>query len=224
MYLVQVLAPLVTGPIALLGAWIGLKFSEKNTLKTIEAALKSNQATLWQKSNEGELNSIKESLDKFYGPLMTRLHADHILAQDIRSRQPVGYRLLTSLFDPRWLANLPTGEQKLATVICEHAGKLEEMIINAGSVDPILIPYLSRSAAHFRILRLAYEGALKKYVYPKPLDAVLMLEIERLNARVNTLRANSDAPLGPIPPLVVPNEERYQLEPWVDPDRRVLQN
>jgi hypothetical protein len=44
--------------------------------------------------------------------------------------------------------------------ICEHAAKLEEMIINAGSVDPLLIPYFSRAVAHFRILGLAHQKLL----------------------------------------------------------------
>lgn len=224
-----ILASMLSGLLALIGAWIGLRFSQQNTAKTIEAALASSQATLWQKANESELQSIQEKLEKFYGPLMTRLQADHILAQDVRSRQPPGYRLLPSLFDRKWLASLSEGEQKLVGVICEHAAKLEEMIINGGTIDPVLIPYLSRAAAHFRILRLAYEGVLgtdaerfKQYVYPRPLDGVLMLEIERLTARVNALRAKPDARLGPMASLTIP--EKYRLDPWVDPDGRVLQN
>jgi hypothetical protein len=223
------LGPIISGLITLVGVWIGLTISERNTARTIEGALTSNRATLWQKANENELQGIQEKLDKFYGPFMTRLQADHILAQDIRSRQPEGYRLLPSLFDHKWLANLSEGEQKLVAVICEHAGKLEEMIINAGSVDPVLIPYLSRAAAHFRILRLAYERALgnsserfKQYVYPRQLDGVLQLEIQRLTARANDLRAKPDAPSGPITSLVIP--EALRLPPWVDPDGRVLQN
>jgi hypothetical protein len=151
--------PPIAGPIfaamlAFLGAWLGLKFSQHNTDKTIKSSLSANTATLWQKANEVELRSIEEKLGNFYGPIMTRLQADHMLAQDIRSRQPKGYRLLTSLFDRNWLANLSKGDQRLVTLICEHAGKLEETIINAGSVDPVLIPYFSRAVAHFRILRL----------------------------------------------------------------------
>jgi len=225
----SILAPLPAAFLTLLGAWFGLTISQRNTAKTIEGALKSTQATLWQKANENEIQSIQEKLDKFYGPLMTRLQADHILAQDIRSRQPEGYRLLPSLFDKKWLTSLSEGERKLVAIICEHAGKLEEMIINAGTVDPVLIPYLSRAAAHFRILRLAHEDALgsdaerfKQYVYPKPLDAVLSLEVKRLTARVNALRAQPDAPLGPIDSLAIP--ENLRLAPWVDPDGRVLQN
>jgi hypothetical protein len=224
-----ILSPIPSALLTLLGAWFGLTISQRNTAQTIKGALTANQATLWQKANENELQSIQEKLDKFYGPLMTRLQADHILAQDIRSRQPKGYRLLPSLFDKKWLASLSEGEQRLVAVICEHAGKLEEMIINAGSVDPVLIPYFSRAAAHFRILRLAYEGVLgsdperfRQYVYPKPLDAVLSLEVKRLTARVNGLRMKPDSQLGPIEPLTIPGELR--LEPWVDPDGRVLQN
>jgi hypothetical protein len=152
-----------------------------------------------------------------------------MLAQDIRSRQPKDYRLLRSLFNPVWLPSLSKGEQKLVALICEHAEKLEEMIINAGSVDPFLIPYFSRAVAHFRILRLAYEGVLgndpgrfELYVYPKQLDHVLILEMKRLRARVDALRKQPDAPLGPIPSLVIPNDKKYVLDKWPDPDGRIL--
>lgn len=227
--------PLIVGPIfaamlAFLGAWLGLKFSQHNTDKTITSSLSANTATLWQKANEVELRSIEEKLGSFYGPIMTRLQADHMLAQDIRSRQPKGYRLLTSLFDRDWLANLSKGDQRLVGLICEHAGKLEETIINAGSVDPVLIPYFSRAVAHFRILRLAYEGVLgddpkrfELYVYPRALDHILILEIKRLRSRVAALRAEPSGAPGPIGPLIVPKDEKYALDPpWPDPDGRIL--
>jgi hypothetical protein len=136
----SIVTPLLSGVITLLGAWFALRTSERNTAKTIEGAIKSNQSTLRQKANESELQTIQEKLDKFYGPFMTRLQADHILAQDIRSRQPEGYRLLVSLFNKEWLVGLSEGERKLVAIICEHAEKLEEMIINAGSVDPCPSP------------------------------------------------------------------------------------
>jgi hypothetical protein len=215
--------------LAFLGAWLGLKFSQHNTDKTVQSSLRANTATLWQKANEVELRSIEEKLGNFYSPIMTRLQADHMLAQDIRSRQPKGYRLLTSLFDRNWLANLPKGDQRLVALICEHAGKLEELIINAGSVDPVLIPYFSRAVAHFRILRLAYEGVLgndpkrfELYVYPRALDHILILEIKRLRSRVVALRAEPSGAPGPIAPLIVPKDEKYALDPWPDPDGRIL--
>jgi len=50
----------------------------------------------------------------------------------------------------------------------------------------------------------------------------MSLEIKRLVARANALRADPDSQLRPIDPLTIP--EKLRLDPWVDPDGRVLQN
>src|ERR1700685_1604750 len=54
-----ILGPVVSGLLTLIGVWIGLDISQRNTAKTIDAALASNQATLRQKMNENELHSIQ---------------------------------------------------------------------------------------------------------------------------------------------------------------------
>ncbi len=172
------------------------------------------------------MRDIQEKLDKFYGPFSIRLKTDHQLAQDIRSRQPEGYRMLVKLFDPIWLPSLSAGDRKLVELVCEHAGILEGLIAeNAGSVDKELIEYFSRASAHFRILQLAHKHELgddhkrfEPYVYPKQLDHVLAIAMDRLNRRVADLRANPGASPGPMPPLVIPKE--LELEPWPDPDHR----
>jgi hypothetical protein len=207
--------------------------AQRSTQANIDAALKANQATNWQKANENELKSIQDQLEKFYGPLMTRLQADHLLAQDIRNRQPEtpeGYRLLRNLFNREWVDGLSAGDRNLVQAICsEHASKLAEMIIMAGSVEPLLIPYFSRAVAHFRILKLAYEGALgdkfkpfERYVYPKALDKVLILEVKRLMDRAKEIRAKPTEQLQPIPALIIPGEEKYKLDEWPDPDGRII--
>ena len=220
---------ILSGLLTLLGAMLGLRIAQRNTTRSVSGTLRANEATNWQKANETELRSIEEKLEKFYGPLMTRLQADHLLAQDIRNRQPKGYRLLMYLFNPEWVASLSEGDRKLVAAICEHAVKLEEMIINAGSVDPLLIPYFSRAVAHFRILGLAHQQLLgsnfelfKRYVYPKPLDKILILEIRRLSARAEELRASPASPLRPIKPLIIPKTSVYKLDDWPDPDGRIL--
>jgi hypothetical protein len=215
-----------------LGVTIALRYGFKNTEKTVSGTLKANQATNWQRANENELKAIQERLEKFYGPLMTRLQADHLIAQHIREKQPKGYRLLKNLFDGDWLAKLSDGDKKLIELICtEHAAELERMIVNAGSVDPLLIPYFSRAVTHFRVLRLAFEGKLgpkfepfHRFVYPKPLDGVLILEIIRLTARVAELHSKPTEQLPPIPPLLIPDKEDYRLDEWPDPDGRILKS
>jgi hypothetical protein len=135
--------------------------------------------------------------------------------------------MLVKLFDPSWLRSLPAGDQKLVELVCEHAGALERLIAdNAGSMDKELIEYFSRASAHFRILQLAYKGELgtdatrfAAYVYPKQLDRVLAIAVERLNRRAADLRANPGASPEPIAPLVLTEDER--LDDWPDPDGRL---
>lgn len=84
---------------------------------------------------------------------------------------------------------------------------------------------------HFRILRLAHEGSLgpdfepfRLFVYPRPLDKVLILEIKRLTARVEELHAKPTEHLPPISPLKIPDEADYRLDDWPDPDGRILKS
>jgi hypothetical protein len=215
-----------SGFLAFVGVWFGLKIAQGNTTKTIETTQKTNEATLWQKANEIELRSIQDRLDKFYVPLMILLKTDHQYAQDVRSRQPEGYRLLVKLFDPPWLEGLSAGDRKLVQLICDQAGILETFIQqNSGGADRELIPYLSRATAHFKILQLAYKRELGDtlqtfgaYVYPKQLDKVLELAKDRLVSRIADLRSSPGTSPGAMKPLIIPHD--LDLDPWPDPDRR----
>lgn len=223
-YWVPVVGPMISGLLAFAGAWLGLRIAQRNTLQTVQATQKTSEAAMWQKANETELRDIQEKLDKFYGPFTIRLKTGLQLARDIRSRQPEGYRMLVKLFDPIWLPSLSAGDRKLVQLVCENAGILERLIAeNVGSMDKELIEYFSRASAHFRILRLAYERELgddpkpfKSYVYPRQLDSVLDIEMNRLNRRVADLRANPGAAPGPMPALIIPKE--HELPPWPIPD------
>jgi hypothetical protein len=224
---VPVVGPIISGLLAFLGAWAGLKIAQRNTLQTVEVAQKTSQSAIWQKSNETELKDIQEKLDKFYGPFSMRLRVDHQFAQDIRSRQPDGYRLLVKLFDPSWLESLSAGDRKLVELICESAGILESLITNnAGSMDKALTKYFSRASAHFRILQLAHKGELGTdptrfvaYVYPRQLDRILEIAVERLNRRAADLRGNPSVSPSPIAPLDFSGVD--PLPEWPDPDHRL---
>ncbi|WP_146193070.1 hypothetical protein [Maritimibacter sp. 55A14] len=187
---------------------------------------KSDVSEQWLKINEAEANYLQNKLDKFYGPFIVESDANHLLAQDLRSRQsaPEEYRLLDKLFDSEWTKALSAGDKELVREICQTGERLSSMIKeNIGLVDPDILPYISRAIAHFRVLRLAYEGKLGddsapflRYVYPKQLDPVLQMELERLQRRVKKLRQEPTTPHGEIAPLDLSN---YPLEPWEDPDR-----
>jgi hypothetical protein len=187
----------------------------------------ASQNNLWQRANDAEIQAIQHKLDSFYGPLLHRLEADHLLAGDLRERQSdqATYRLLAKLFDRAWLNGLSAGDHVIVSEICEHASKLEELIYaNAGLVDERVFPYLVRAANHFRVLALAYAAKLgddaqrfSRYVYPEQLDAVLSLEVQRLRDRVAVLRRSPGKKPAPIPPLSIP--AALALQPWPDPPR-----
>ena len=178
------------------------------------------------KSNQAEATFIQDKLDRFHGPFLLMSTENRLLAQDLRSRQdqPENHRLLDKLFDKNWKDSLGEGDKSLVTEICENAGRLRDMISqNAGLVDPALLPYLSRVLAHFRVLQMAYNSKLGtdkssflRYVYPKSLDHVLREDMERLQARLQAIRAAPTNDHGPLPDLDV---QKYPLDPWPDHGR-----
>lgn len=54
--LVPIVAPIISGLIALGGVWLGLRVGENNTEKTISAAIRSSEAVINQRANEAELS------------------------------------------------------------------------------------------------------------------------------------------------------------------------
>lgn len=180
----------------------------------------------WLKANEMEIGLLQDKLDRFYGPFMLLSDANHLIAQDLRSRQPdpENHRLLVQLFNPSWRAELPVGDSTLVSQICSNGEKLKILIEeNAGRVEPKILPYLSRAMAHFRILWLAHEGKLgtdpdpyKKYVYPRALDPVVREEVKRLERRLKTLRSARSRSHKPIEELDVSS---HKMPKWPDPQR-----
>jgi hypothetical protein len=166
-------------------------------------------------------------LDGFYGPFMQMSQANHLVIEEFRSRQPAGFRTLPKVFDRQWLEALPVGDRKGIEEVCQKGADLEKFIAEkAGNVDRQVLPYLARASAHFHILDLAFKGQLGtdpknflKYVYPKQLDRVLQIEVDRLWRRCELLRANPASSSGPMEPLVIPKE--HELDPWEPVDIRL---
>lgn len=208
-YLVPTLGPIVSGSLAMFGIWLSFLFTGRTTEKNI-----------WQKANETELKDLTAKLDGFYGPFLQMSHANHLIIEEFKSRQAPGFRTLIAVFNRAWLAGLPTGDRQIIAQVCEKAAVLEQFIAEkAGMVDSHVLPYLARASAHFRILHLAHEGKLgtdptnfERYVYPKQLDAVIKLEIERLRQRCGELRAKPAVSPGPLRELVIPDSLR--LDDW----------
>lgn len=206
-----ILAPLIS----LIGVGIIVYFTRK-----------SDVSEQWLKINEAEAIYLQNKLDKFYGPFIVVSESNYLMAQELRSRQPTSenFRLLVKLFDSEWMDTLSDGDRELVREICETGERLRVMIQeNIGLVDPEIIPYISRAVAHFRVLHLAHEGKLGedsapflRFVYPKQLDPVLTMELERLQNRVKKLRQEPTTPHGEIASLDL---SKYPLDPWDDPGR-----
>jgi hypothetical protein len=204
--------------------------AQRNAEASIMAAQRNNEASLWQKANETELKDVQAKLDGFYGPFLQLSGMNSLLASDFRDRRPDKdtFRLLRAVFDKQWLASLSEGDKTIVREICINASLLESLLKDkAAMVDAKVLPYLFRASAHFRMLHLAYKGELGtdptnfvRYVYPQQLDKVLVLEVERLQRRVELLRAHPSNSPGPLEPLNIPPELR--LPDWPSAERRPI--
>lgn len=97
-------------------------YGKRSNDKTIAAAQRSTEVTLWQKANETELKDIQAQLDEFYGPYLQMSEANHLLAQELRARQPdEDYRMLVKVFDRDWLRQLSPADRTIVREVCENA-------------------------------------------------------------------------------------------------------
>jgi len=207
------IAFLISPLISLIGVGLIVYFTRRNSI--------SEQ---WLKINQAEAEYLQNKLDKFYGPFILESEANYLMAQDLRSRQPdpEEYRLLDKLFDKKWRDSLSPGDKALVEEICSTGGRLASVIKdNAGLVDSRILPYISRAISHFRVLSLANDNELGddsapflSYVYPKSLDPVLRMELDRLQKRMTLLRQNPTKPHGDLTPLDL---SKYPLAKWPDP-------
>jgi len=135
------------------------------------------------------------------------------VVQELRRRQPKGFRTLLSLLDPAWLKAQSKSDQTIVDTIVENGLVLQGLIREqSGAVDPALLPFLAKAGTHFTMLRLAREGALDNdrerfapYVYPRELDEILRLETTRLRSRLEQLSDRPTARHPPLGPLIIPD-------------------
>jgi hypothetical protein len=195
------------------------------TWLTLRAARRNAERSAWQKANELELESIRERLAGFYCPFRTMSDVNRLMFRVLRSRSDHNLVLMRDLFDPNFRSGLAAGEAALLAEVAANARKLREFVENnVGMVDAKVMPYLSRAAAHYRMLELAYDGVLgsdptafKDFVFPAAIDEVLQLEVERLERRrVLLMNKPYEAP-PPVEELQIPDNKK--LEPWANPAR-----
>lgn len=175
---------------------------------------RSSRATTIQKANENELESLQSKLDDFYGPYLQLSNTNYLIASDLKSRQPAGaeMRILLLLLDPNWRDQFNKGDATLIEEILSIDAKLLDLIQEkSGLVSSVVQPYLWRAASHFRIMKLAAEGKLdndpqryEHYVYPKQLDKVIDLEIDRIHGRIDRIRKDPMVLHPPAPDLNIP--------------------
>jgi hypothetical protein len=222
-----IIAPVLSGLLALGGVWLGLKVGQKNTERTIKAAQRNSEAAINQKANEAELKEIQDKLDTFYGPYLLRSEENRLLAVELRNRQPdaTTFRTLTKLLDPAWFRNLSKGDQTIVNEIVANGVELRTLVREKpGTVDSAVLPYLARAGAHFTMLKLAKDGALdndparfERYVYPRQLDEVLNADVVRLKRRSAILQNRPSDHHDSLEPLIITRE--LALPDWPDPPR-----
>lgn len=191
-------------------------------LGAIWSNLRSTRNNNNQKTNEGELKSIEEKLDGFYGPYLQLSNTNKLLADELKSRHRnvPDMRILLLLLDPELRGRLSRGDTTIVNEIIDIDTKLLALIQeNSGMVDASVQPYLYRAAAHFRMMIRAHESKLdneparySSYVYPRQLDRVIQLEVDRLKARISLLRSRPMTQHPPMEPLAIPAE--LALDPW----------
>lgn len=199
---------------------VALGFGHWNTRLTIRASRATSEASTNQKANDSELAAIQARLDGFYGPYLQRSEENRLLADELRSRRPKGFRTLLSLIEPGWLDAQPKADRTLIDEIVGNGAELRTMIRKrAGEVDASISPYLARAGTHFTVLALARAAALgddperfRRFVYPRQLDPVLRLDMARLRARAALLRSSLLVQHPASPGLEIPAE--LALEPW----------
>jgi hypothetical protein len=183
-------------------------------LGAIWSNLRSTRKNNNQKTNEAELKSIEEKLDGFFGPYLQLSNTNKLIADELKQRHPEApeMRILLLLLDPDWRGKISRGDTTLIDEIIGIDKSLLALIEDkAGMVDSAVQPYLYRAAAHFRMMLRAHEGLLdnelatyRSYVYPRQLDRIVQLEVDRLKARISLLRSAPMEQHPPMAPLTIP--------------------
>jgi hypothetical protein len=172
---IKTIGPILVG---LAGLWVGYYF---------------NKRTIKQKNVEEERKEIYKKLNSFYGPLLQLLGISFELSELLRFSRPKGFRTLIALLegekfvgnDKILLEQILDVEKAMDKLILEQSGLVEDEVLHA---------LISKVGAHFRVLRLAYEGTLTgqidrfgEHVFPGEITPRIEQEIKRLNDRLKQL-------------------------------------
>jgi hypothetical protein len=162
---------------------------------------------------------IKTRLEEFYGPLAAHLNQVAALYRLLSAGKPEGFKILPYLLDPYQEYRTKLGKERvvlnefdrvLLEEIIAAQQQIEDLLLaKSGLVDDeaLLFAYLpeaqagtqdtslfTAAAAHFRLLRLAYNGHFvgdaaryADFAFPQAFTAYLKGKIEALHAETRAL-------------------------------------
>lgn len=152
-----------------------------------------NRRVLAQQVHDEERKLIYEKLNSFYGPFQQLRGASQELYKMFKPAQDENFRTLIALLEGK---KFEGNDKILLEQIIDISKKLDRLIVKRiGLVDDEKLRQLLWIAnTNFRLIRLAYQGALvgdierfKEYVFPRELDAKVAEEIHRLKQRLDEL-------------------------------------
>lgn len=194
-FVVKSLVPLLsalTGIVALLVTYRLTKGSWDQARDNADRALRMQRA-------ENEAKVIRDKLDTFFGPLSQLLATSSILYEALKSAQsnPADFRALKAVLD----GQVFDSNSKMILEEIIELGKSAERLIaeKAGLIDEDIEEILWKLQAHYRVLRLAYSGAIKgefarfeKYVFPREMDKAIREKTSNLKKRMTWLMSHDD--------------------------------
>jgi hypothetical protein len=177
---------------------------------------------LRERKRTERINFLNARLNDFFGPLLSYLNVVKALYKIMRSNKPKNFRTLTYLLNPlqeyetdegKTRITLSETDKKLLEEIIEIERKVEDLIISKSGMvndDKLMFEYIPLSKitdvtgsetslmaleiAHFRLLRMAYEGnfqgeteRFKDFVYPREFDIEIRKQINGIQNELDDL-------------------------------------
>jgi hypothetical protein len=151
------------------------------------------RSQLKQKQREDERKEIYKKLNEFYGPIQQYLGKSRELYDRFTASRGANFRTLIALLAGE---KFEGNDAVLLKQIIDIDERMEDLIItHSGLIDDAeLRELLAKVGAHFRILRLAYDGVLtgeverfEDYVYPRGLGPKIEDQIKKLKTRLDEL-------------------------------------
>jgi hypothetical protein len=175
--------------------WIALAALVISGLSVLVSYLNGRKA-LTQKANDEQAKVIQDRLDRFYGPLRQLLKQSELLYLVLKKRQPDpnNFRALIALLDG---AEFVGNDKSLLEEIIRIGGETEKLIKeSSGLVDHDLLDILGRATSHYRVMKLAFDMAIKgdtslfaAYVFPREIGEKLDRAIQSQKEELRRLRA-----------------------------------